>query len=246
MRLAFTSVSLPRTGGLGVLPISDQMALILCAFADLAFQARALLAEVQAEVLCESTLVSLLSTSLHLDVKPQVVTVIEDDCNATTFQCRSAQERFAHAHHVKCDLDQNSSTRCSSSRVRQPFFVHMLQCHVVRCHSLNVCRTHHWKLRCKTRVDRHVQNIQNRSSTRAPQSCNRTDLPNSPCADVSCCLPARISRVPHLRIQSCSLETNLIAVQTFGVQVSSTCLLLSLSLISVTLYFDFPEPLPLP
>ena len=35
-----------------------------------------------------------------------------------------------------------------------------------------------------TRVDRHVQNIQNRSSTRAPQSCNQTDLPISPCADV--------------------------------------------------------------
>ena len=34
------------------------------------------------------------------------------------------------------------------------------------------------------------------------------------CVDVSCCLPARISRVPHLRVQSCSLETNLFAVQT--------------------------------
>ena len=25
----------------------------------------------------------------------------------------------------------------------------VLQCHVVRCHSFDVCRTHHWKLRCK-------------------------------------------------------------------------------------------------
>ena len=36
--------------------------------------------------------------------------VIEDDCDATTFQCRSTQEKFAHVHHVKCGLDQNSST----------------------------------------------------------------------------------------------------------------------------------------
>ena len=40
----------------------------------------------------------------------------------------------------------------------------------------------------RTRVGRHVQNIQNRSSTRAPQSCCKTDLPSSPCADVSCFL----------------------------------------------------------
>ena len=32
--------------------------------------------------------------------------------------------------------------------------------------------------------------------------------------DVSCCLPVKISRVPHLRIQSCSLEINLTAVRT--------------------------------
>ena len=38
-----------------------------------------------------------------------VVTVIENDCHATTFQCRCAQERFAHAHHVKGDLSQISS-----------------------------------------------------------------------------------------------------------------------------------------
>ena len=38
-----------------------------------------------------------------------VVIVIEDDCHATTFQCLSAQERFAHAHHVKGDLYQNLS-----------------------------------------------------------------------------------------------------------------------------------------
>ena len=39
-----------------------------------------------------------------------VILVIEDDCDATMFQCRSAQERVSHVHHVKCDLDQNSSS----------------------------------------------------------------------------------------------------------------------------------------
>ena len=40
--------------------------------------------------------------------------MIENDCDDTTFQCRCAQERFAHAHHVKgdqflrsCSLDTN-------------------------------------------------------------------------------------------------------------------------------------------
>ena len=69
-------------------------------------------------------------------------------------------------------------------------------------------------------MGRHVQNIQNRSSTRAPQfstsqsDWNETDLPNSPCTVVSCCLPVKISRVPHLRIQSCSLEINFAVVPT--------------------------------
>ena len=39
-----------------------------------------------------------------------VIIVIEGNCDATTFQCRSAQERFAHVHHVKRDLDHNSCT----------------------------------------------------------------------------------------------------------------------------------------
>ena len=100
------------------------------------------------------------------------------------------------------------------------FLCVVLQCHVVRCHSVDVCRTHHLEIAVQTMVGRHVQNIQNRSSTRAPQfstsrsDWDETDLPNSPCTDVSCCLPARISRVPHLRIQSCSLEINLAAVRT--------------------------------
>ena len=145
----------------------------------------------------------------HVPKNDAIVIVIENECDATTFQCRCAQEGFAHAHHVKCDLDQNSSTAGRHVSVNH-FLSTVLQCHVVCCHSLTVCGTHLWKLR----VDRHAQTIQNRSLTRAPQSCNRTDLPSSPCVDVSCCLPATISRVPHRRIQSCSLETNLMAVQT--------------------------------
>ena len=123
-------------------------------------------------------------------------------------------------HHVKCDLVQNSSTAVRHHVSVNHFLSVVLQRHVVRCHSFNVCRTHHGKLRCKPGRARHVQNIQNRSSTRAPQfstsqsDWDETDLPNSPCTDVSSCLPARISRVPHLRIQSRSLEINLAAVQT--------------------------------
>ena len=132
----------------------------------------------------------------------------------TTCQCRSAQKRFAHVHHVKSDLHQDSSTAVRHHMSINHFLSVVLQCHVVRCHSFNVCRTHHWKLRCKPGWADTSKNIQNRSSTRAPQSCNRTNLPSLPRADVSCCLPARISRVPHLRTQSCSLETNLTAVQT--------------------------------
>ena len=78
-----------------------------------------------------------------------IIIVIEDDCDATMFQCRSAQERFAHVHHVKCDLDQNSSTAVCHHMSVNHFLSVVLQCHVVRCHSFNVCRTHHWKLRCK-------------------------------------------------------------------------------------------------
>ena len=64
-------------------------------------------------------------------------------------KCRSAQERFAHVHHVKCDLYQNSSTAVRHHTSVNHFLSAVLQCHVVRCHSFDVCRTHHWKLRCK-------------------------------------------------------------------------------------------------
>ena len=136
------------------------------------------------------------------------------------FQCRSAQERFAHVHHVKCDLDRNSS-----STVRHHVPVHhylsvVLQCHVVRCHIVDVCRTHHWKFRCKprradmsktSRIDHQVVLL---SFPLLSRIGDKTDLPNSQCTDVSCCLPAKIARVPHLRIQSCSLEKNFAVLLT--------------------------------
>ena len=78
-----------------------------------------------------------------------VIIVIEDDCDATMFQCRSTQERFAHVHDVKCDLDQNSFTAVCHHMSINHFLSVVLQCHVVRCHSFDVCRPHHWKLRCK-------------------------------------------------------------------------------------------------
>ena len=58
-----------------------------------------------------------------------------------------AQERFAHAHHVICDLDQKFVYRCSSSHVRKPPWC--CSATLFRCHCLNVCRTHHWELRCE-------------------------------------------------------------------------------------------------
>ena len=147
--------------------------------------------------------------------------MIEDDCDPTMFQCRSAQERFAHVHHVKCDLDQNSFSTVRHHVPVHYFLSVVLQCHVVRCHSFNACRTNSpLEIAVQTKVGRHVQNIQNGSSTRAPQfstsqsKLNKTDSPNSPCTDVSCCFPAKIYRVPNLRIQSCSLEINLAAVRT--------------------------------
>ena len=136
-----------------------------------------------------------------------VIIVIENDCDATIFQCRSAQERFAHVHHVKCDLDQNSFSTVSHHVSVHHFLSVLLQCHVVRCHSFNVCRTHHWKLRCKPR------RADMSKTSRIDHQLVLLRFPVS-LIDVSCCLPAKISRVPHLRIQSCSLEINLAAVLT--------------------------------
>ena len=57
-----------------------------------------------------------------------VIIVIEDDCDATMFQCRSAQEKFAHAHHVKCDLDPNSSTAVRRHVPANPLVVRNARC----------------------------------------------------------------------------------------------------------------------
>ena len=80
-----------------------------------------------------------------------VIIVIEDECHATMFQCRSAQERFAHVHHVIRDLDQDSFFTIRHHVPVQHFLSVVLQYHVVRCHTIDICRTHHWKLRCKPR-----------------------------------------------------------------------------------------------
>ena len=140
------------------------------------------------------------------------IIVIEDDC--TMFQCRSVQERFAHVHHVKCDLDQVSFTSVRHHMSVNHFFVRGVAVTLCSLPQLQRLWNSPLEIAVQTRVGRHVKNIQNRSSTRAPQCCCKIDLPNSPCAYVSCCLPARIYRVLHLRIQSCSLETNLMVVQT--------------------------------
>ena len=65
-----------------------------------------------------------------------VIIVIEDDCHATMFQCRSAQERFAHVHHVKCDLDQDSF-----STVRHHVPVHHFLSVVLQCATLFAATT---------------------------------------------------------------------------------------------------------
>ena len=65
-----------------------------------------------------------------------------------------------------------------------------------------------------------VYSLQNRSLIRAPQSSTsqsgkgENDLTNSSCYRSFLLSSNEISRVPHLRIQPCSLETNLAAVRT--------------------------------
>ena len=62
--------------------------------------------------------------------------------------------------------------------------------------------------------------------------------------DGSMCSLAYVrARILHWFGRSCLQDCG---ADVFGVQVSSTCLLLSLSLISATLDFDFPENVPLP
>ena len=78
-----------------------------------------------------------------------VIIVIEDDCHATMFQCRNAQERFAHVHDVKRTQDKKPFSTVRHHVPVHHFLSEVLQCHVVRCHSIDVCRTHHWKFRCK-------------------------------------------------------------------------------------------------
>ena len=131
------------------------------------------------------------------------------------FSADSAQERFAHVHHVKCDLDQDSSTAVRRHVSVHHFLSVLLQCLVVRCHSFDVCRTHHWKLRC-------IPGWADRSKTSGiDHQLVLLSLAIGlifPIDRVPTFLAVfqrkRISRVPHLRIPSRSLEINLAAVRT--------------------------------
>ena len=82
------------------------------------------------------------------------------------------------------------------------FLAVVLLFHVVSCHSLNVCGTHNWELRCKQGwTDMSV-------TSRIDHQLVLLSLA------IGLIFPVqRISRVPHRRIQSCLLETNLMAVQ---------------------------------
>ena len=143
---------------------------------------------------------------------------------------------------------------CSSHVPVHHFLSVVLQCYVVRCHRVDVCRTHHWKLRCEprwadmtktSRIDhQHVL----LSFPTSQSDWDETDLPNSPCTNISSCLSAKISRVLRLRIQSCSLDIDLGVVLTcLNLDTNHRLVYcLSLSLIFVTFDFDFPVPLLLP
>ena len=79
-----------------------------------------------------------------------VIIVIEHDFDATTCQCRSARDRFAHFYHIQlCFGSKNLSTKVRRHVSVNHSLSAVLQCHVVRRHCLNVGTTHDWELRCK-------------------------------------------------------------------------------------------------
>ena len=96
----------------------------------------------------------------------------------------------------------------------------VLQCHVVRCQSVDVCRTHHWKLRCKpwwadmSKTSRIDQQLVLLSFPLLSQIGTRLIFPIHRVPTFLAVFQWKISRLPHLRIQSCSLEINLAAVRT--------------------------------
>ena len=129
-----------------------------------------------------------------------VMIVIEDDCDATTIQSRRGLRTLITSNVIQIKIHLPAVRRHMSVN---HFLSIVLQCHVVRCHCLDICRTHHRELRCKP---------------------GRTDM-------------SKTSRIDH-QLVLLGLAIGLI-FPVHRVQVSSTCLLLSLSLISVTLDFDF-------
>ena len=97
-----------------------------------------------------------------------VATEIGNDCDSLTFQCGCAQEWFVHAHHVKCDLCQNSSTTVRPHVPIHKFLFVVLQRHVVCCRwffSFEALVSQ--GIVVQTMVDGHARKKQNRSSTRA-------------------------------------------------------------------------------
>ena len=148
----------------------------------------------------------------------QRLLAVVNDCDPTTFQCRCAQERFAHAHHVKCDLNQNSS-----AAVRRHVSVHNFLSTVSQRLICSLPLPQRLKnsqsgIGVRTKVGKNVRNIQNRSSFRAlrPDRKSRTHErrsrpSSSQSIDVSGCLPLRRSTIRHRHVQflrTRSLETN--------------------------------------
>ena len=165
------------------------------------------------------------------------------------FSAEVLRRGFSQAHHVKCDLDQNSSTAVRHHMSVNHFLSVVLQCHVVRCHSLDVCRTHRWKLRCEpgwadmsktSRIDHQLVLL---------SLVARLIFPVHRAPTFLAVLQREVSRVPHLRIQSRSLEINC-GLRCRRCLVSRFFRLVyccHFYMISVTLDSDFPcAPLPLP
>ena len=109
---------------------------------------------------------------------------------------------------------------CSSSRARAPLLSVVLQCHVVRFQSFNFCRTHHWKMRCKpgrtdmtttSRIDHQLVLLYFPLTS---QIGTRLFFPIHFLPTFLAVFQQKKLRVPHLRIQSCSLDINLAPVWT--------------------------------
>ena len=176
-----------------------------------------------------------------------IIIVIEDDCHATMFQCRSAQERFCARSSRQVWSGSRFVFHCSSSRARTPLFVRSVA--VPHCSLPQLRRFVELTIgNCGAKkggqtCPKHAESIIN--------SCSSVLQPDWS-SQFTVCWRFLLSSSEN--IQSPSSAHPIVftcdelgcCADVFGVQVSSTCVLLSLSWISVTLDFDFPVPLPLP